>query len=149
MTGRVKGVPVEVKSGTNKNGKPYTIFQIDVQKDDGELIKARTFDALDEGHEVELTYNEEYKNYNASRPRHKGGGQEIDLQPIVNMLQDITNKLDRLLGNDESLIQGGVEQKAASKEAVRDWDKIGSVKPTETRNDTGGDEFPPGYFDQI
>lgn len=148
MIGRVKGQPQEVKSGTNKNGKPYTIYQIDVQKDDGEVIKARTFDALDEGHEVELTYNEEYKNYNASRTRHKGGGQEIDLQPIVNMLKDITNKLDRLLGNDESFMPQ-VEQKTAEKEAVRDWDKIGSVKPTETRNDTGGDEFPPGYFDQI
>lgn len=52
-----------LKSGTSKTGKPWTLMQI--QTDDGKT--ATIFAPIKEGDEVTLTYNDQYKNYNAEK----------------------------------------------------------------------------------
>lgn len=86
-----------------------------------------TFDDVEPGDTVKLTYNEEYKNWNGAKPRK------------ADMVNDaISEKLDRIL----EILEGKAKQKASgyeqAKQAAQDLRPQTDVPVTEEFGDYGG-----------
>lgn len=86
---KVTGVVNESKRQGEKNGKRWNIMTVEVDSD-GTTIVADSFDKLQVGSEVLLTYNEEYKSYNAKLA---GGNTGKTYDKLV----DIEAKIDKVL----------------------------------------------------
>lgn len=80
----------ESKTGMGKKGA-WTQAQVELE--DGERILI--FQPIAEGDEVESYQNGEYINWRKIKPV------TMEQTTIINMLIDITKKLDQLLGSDE------------------------------------------------
>ena len=85
-------IPGSEKGGMGKNGKPWSSVKVEI--DDG-FAQTYIFQPIAIGDEVEAYENNGYTNYR----KVKQGSMEI--ATIINMLQDMTKKLDQLLGSEE------------------------------------------------
>lgn len=80
------------KSGvSDKTKKPWVLCKIEVD----DKIEATIFAPVAEGDEVELKFNDQYKNYSATKVTARSQEQA----EVRAMLIEINQKLDKLLGN--------------------------------------------------
>lgn len=67
MQGTVTGQLGSKEITSKKNGKSYTLYTVQVEKSDSEIVEATTFDRLLEGDSVDLTFNSQYSQYTAKK----------------------------------------------------------------------------------
>lgn len=86
---KVTGVVNESKRSGEKNGKHWNIMTVEVDSE-GTTIVADSFDKLQVGSEVLLTYNDEYKQYNAKLASGNSG-------KTFDKLVEIETKIDKII----------------------------------------------------
>lgn len=140
MTGTVlKIVNPEKLSGTGKNGKPYNIMSVEVERDDRSIITADSFDTLVDGDIVDLeskSYTgrdgKTYSSWNAKVPRASqgqsptGGGELLQaIKLVYKKLKEVDNKVDLLLGPAEPDAPEPDRSEEDADGPARDWQSVG------------------------
>lgn len=98
------------KSGVSaKSGKPWTLMKIEVDN----KIQATCFAPAAEGDEVELKYNDQFKNYSAEKVTQKTRDNaqiQAEFTAIHEKLDRIISLVDNTTGPPPDLIEGPFEQ---------------------------------------
>jgi hypothetical protein len=113
----VRVINASKRAGTGKTGKPYNIMEVEVEKEDGSLVHADSFDTIVDGDQVNIefkpytnpTTGKTYDNWSASLPKKQFGGATIVdntevLQAIrmcFRQIKAIEHKVDLLMGMGE------------------------------------------------
>lgn len=124
------------RSGQGKNGKPYNIMEVEVEREDGSLIHADSFDMLVDNDQVELKSNsyegkdgKTYSSWNASTPRGGFGGSKpaADFTEVLSAIRMVFRevktleaKVDRLLGEDTEVSEPAPRKAVAANSAPED-----------------------------
>ena len=110
------------RTGVGKGGQPWTLVKITT--DTGK--QASCFAPANIGDPVELTYNEEYKNYSAKVINEKKMEQIVEQEEQENKLDQLIEKVDTILEILNATGQPtGLEKARATAEALRPDDGLG------------------------
>lgn len=123
----------------------WNIMEVEVEREDGSIVKADSFDTLVAGDPVELepnsytspTTGKTFNGWNAKAPRAKynkpASADTTEVLQAIRMvfreLKEVRADVKRLMG-DEPL--GAPEVELAAAQAQRDWAKVGQGAKQET-----------------
>lgn len=143
MTGTViKVIDASKRAGTGKNGKPYNIMVVEVEREDGGIVQADSFSDLNAGDSVSLETSsytgrdgKAYTSWTASLPRSQyskpsSAESTAEVLQAIRMVyrgvKSVEQKVDQLLGIDAGLAREAavVEESAAAAQAKRDAEQI-------------------------
>lgn len=143
-----KGTVVSVlnaskRQGTSDKGVAWNIMEVEVEKDDGAIVHADTFDTVVDGDVVELTPNsytspktgKTYDGWNAKVPKAQNsfskpaGPDQAEVLQAIRMLyreiKEVNRKVDLLMGPPDEDSKPNEEGEPSAKPPARDWTSVG------------------------